>query len=150
VKSAVRAAQPRGLSRHRALSGLEPRTHRLLLVGDSFAFGVGITRTADRLGEQLGALLGIATGEPWEVINASHPDRNTLEGIAMFDSMITYRPEVLVLVYVFNDTYYLYPLTERSILTEAPQSVWQRIHPVRPLFENSFLFEVTARPRTPI
>jgi len=126
-----------------------PGTHRLLLVGDSFAFGVGIRRTSDRLGEQLGVLLDLATGEPWEVFNISHPDRNTVEEIAMLDSTIAFRPKVVVLVYVFNDIDYLYPITERGALTEAPQSVWQRIHPARLLFENSFLFqEVFVRARS--
>jgi len=118
-----------------------PGTRRILLIGDSFAFGLGIPHTDDRLGEQVVARLDVTSGAPWEVINASHPDRNTLEEIALLDSTIAYRPDLVMLVYVFNDMDYLYPITQRTVLTEAPQTVWQRIHPVRLLFRNSFLFQ---------
>lgn len=116
-------------------------THRILLIGDSFAFGVGIPRTEDRLGERLALDLNRVTGSSWEVVNVSHPDRNTLDEITMLDSTVAYRPDVIILVYVFNDIDYLYPVTERTVLTEAPQTVWQRLHPVRVLFKNSFLFQ---------
>jgi lysophospholipase L1-like esterase len=118
-----------------------PGTKRVLLIGDSFAFGLGIPRTGDRMGERLAIALDGATGSVWEPINASHPDRSTLDEIALLDSTIRYRPDVVILVYVFNDIDYLYPVTKRTVLTEAPETAWQRVHPVRLLFRNSFLFQ---------
>ena len=118
-----------------------PGTNRVLVIGDSYAFGAGIRRTQDRLGEQLAMRLDSATGTGWEVINAGRPDRNTLNEIATLDSTISYGPDVVILVYVFNDIDYLYPVTERTVLTEAPRNMLQRVHPVRLLFENSFLFQ---------
>jgi hypothetical protein len=118
-----------------------PGTERVLLIGDSFAFGAGIRRTEGRLGEQLALRLDSATRTSWEVINASHPDLHTLNEIAILDSTISYRPDVVILEYVFNDIDYLRPVTTRTGLTEAPETVLQRVHPLRLLFKNSFLFQ---------
>jgi len=118
-----------------------PGTRRLLVIGDSFAEGAGIPRLEDRFGEQLGGRLAHATGERWEVITASHPDYNTLQELAILQSVPPYRPDVVVLVYVFNDIDYIHPVTPRSVLAEAPRNILQRLHPVRVLFKNSYLFQ---------
>src|SRR5207302_2554348 len=55
--------------------------HRLLILGDSFAFGYGINRVEDRFGEQLGKMLDENTPYCWEIINGSHPDTHTLHHI---------------------------------------------------------------------
>ncbi|HEY2806127.1 MAG TPA: hypothetical protein VGI92_09740 [Gemmatimonadales bacterium] len=52
---------------------------RLLFIGDSFAFGTGINDPSDRIGERTAGMLDSVTGAPWESINLSAPDRNTLE-----------------------------------------------------------------------
>jgi hypothetical protein len=119
----------------------EAGSHRLLAIGDSYAFGVGIERLEDRFGEQLGAMLATGTGERWEVINASQGDLHTLQEIALLQRVLPCGPDVIVLVYVFNDIDYLRPVTERTVLTEAPRTLLQRLHPVRLLFENSYLFQ---------
>lgn len=119
----------------------EPGTRRLLAIGDSYAFGAGIERLEDRFGEQLGAMLAAGTGERWEVINASQGDLHTLQEIALLQRVVPCRPDVVVLVYVFNDIDYLRPVTERTVLTEAPRTLFQRLHPVRLLFKNSYLFQ---------
>lgn len=121
--------------------GRAPGTRRLLVIGDSFAYGVGIPRTEDRFGEQLGGELARATGVHWEVINGSRPDSHTLQEIGMLDSALQFHPDVVVLLYVFNDIDYLHPVTERSVLTAAPRTAWERLHPVRVLFKNSHLFQ---------
>ncbi len=104
-------------------------TRRLLLIGDSFAYGDGIDRTENRFGEELASDIARATGTAWEVINASHPDQNTLQEIALLRSALVFRPDAVVLLYVFNDIDYLRPVTERSALTEAPGTALQRLHP---------------------
>ncbi|HUL49845.1 MAG TPA: hypothetical protein VLT79_07535 [Gemmatimonadales bacterium] len=118
-----------------------PATHRLLLVGDSYVYGIGIRSMDGRLGEQLGRDLEQSTNVRWEIVNISHPDRNTLDEIQMLDSSVAYRPDIVILIYVFNDIDYLYRVTERSVLTEAPRSLVQIAHPVRLLYKNSFLFQ---------
>jgi hypothetical protein len=117
-----------------------PGSKRVLLIGDSFAFGAGLRRTQDRLGEQLVLQLDRATGISWEVINASHPDLHTLNEAAILDSTLAYRPDVVILEYVFNDIDYLYPVTPRSSWFDA-RTVFQQAHPMRLLFFNSFLFQ---------
>jgi len=116
-------------------------THRLLVIGDSFAFGVGITRIDDRFGEQLGALLAQVTGEHWETMNASRPDSHTLDEIGMLESVRHFRADVVVLIYVFNDINYLHPMTERTVLVGTPTNPLQRLQPARVLFKNSYLFQ---------
>jgi hypothetical protein len=118
----------------------EPGTRRLLVIGDSFAFGTGIERVEDRLGEQLGAKLAALTGAHWEVINASRGDLNTLDEIGLLQRTLRYRPDLVILVYVFNDIDYLRPVTQRGVVTE-PKTVFQRLHPARLLFVNSYLFQ---------
>jgi hypothetical protein len=118
-----------------------PGTRRLLLVGDSYAFGTGINRVEDRFGDQLGVRLSQVTLQPWEVINASHPDRHTLEEIAILDSVLPFHPDVILLLYVFNDIDYLHAVTKRTGPVEAARTVIQRLHPVRILFKNSYLFQ---------
>src|SRR2546425_174737 len=107
----------------------------------SHTFGVGIDRIDDRFGEQLGARLEAVTGARWEVINVSRPDIHSLHEIALLQRMLPLRPDVVVLVYVFNDIDYLRPVTERTVVTEAPRTLLQRLHPVRVLFTNSYLFQ---------
>lgn len=119
----------------------EPGRRRLLVIGDSYAFGVGIERLDDRFGEQLGARLATATGERWEVVNASHPDVHTLQEIALLRRMLPTDPDIVILVYVFNDIDYLRPVTERTVVTEAPRTLLQRLHPARVLFTNSYLYQ---------
>lgn len=127
-----------------------PGTHRLLLVGDSFAFGSGIRNPDGRFGEQLTRLLQQHTGQRWESINVSHGDRHTLDEIEMLDEGLAYRPSIVVLVYVFNDMDYLANKfsfrPDRPEVFEAPRGIVQRIAPARIAYWNSFLFqEVYAR-----
>ena len=86
-----------------------PGTKRILIVGDSIAFGWGIPSTSGRLGEQLAAGLTEKTGEQWEALNASKGGMNTLQEIPFVQAMLPYHPDVVVLVYVFNDMDYLAP-----------------------------------------
>jgi hypothetical protein len=58
------------------------RVRRVLIVGDSHTYAVGIADIADRFGEQLAARLGAESGERWESINAGQPDTHTLQHIA--------------------------------------------------------------------
>jgi len=113
---------------------------RGLVVGDSFAYGWGIRRIEDRLSEQLGVRLSRKTGQLWEVINVSQPGADTLNEIEYLKPGLQYRPEFTVLVYVFNDIYYLVQShPHRYFPTSSPYD------PVRVLFTNSYLFQQVLR-----
>ncbi len=133
-----------------------PGTRRLLLVGDSYAFGAGLRRTDDRFGEQLGAALSRRTGEAWEVINASELDRSTVEQFPFLEQGLTFDPDVVILLYVFNDADYLAGdltaadtaaragarrLPRRTALFDGPSSLVARLEPTRLLYWNSYLFQ---------
>jgi hypothetical protein len=120
--------------------GKPDTTRRLLVVGDSFTFGVGVAAIADRFGEQLAPRLGAATGERWEAINAGRPDTHTLQHLETLQGMVAYRPELVVLLYVFNDIDYLAQVTPRSGIM-GQGGLLQKLHPVRLLFLNSYLFQ---------
>jgi len=123
----------------------KPGVRRLLLVGDSFTWGGGIKRTEDRLGEQLMNRLQV-TGQRWEVINAGKGDTHTLHHIGTVDRMLSYRPEVVLLVYVFNDIDYIRPTYSRDSPLLA--SVFDRLRPFWICYNNSYLFqEVFVRVR---
>ena len=107
-----------------------PGTRRLLLVGDSVAFGWGIVRSEDRLGEQLAERLRASTGQKWELLNASRPDTNTLDHIGFLERMVSYHPDVVALLYVFNDINYLEPaVDEGRLMGRASES--SRFDPLR-------------------
>jgi hypothetical protein len=114
---------------------------RLLVVGDSFAFGYGINRVEDRFGEQLGKRLDENTQYCWEPINGSRPDTHTLHHIDFLRRLLTYHPDVVILLYVFNDIDYLYSVTPRAGPSEAPQTLLAHYQPLRLAFENSYLFQ---------
>jgi hypothetical protein len=54
--------------------------------------------------------------------------------------MIGYSPDLVVLLYSFNDMDYLAPLTPRPGLLRKDR-IHERLHPVRVLFLNSYLFQ---------
>ena len=114
-------------------------TRRLLIVGDSVAFGWGIPRVEDRLGEQLRGRLERRTSAHWEVLNASRGDSHTLHEIASMQGMAVYKPDVVLLIYVFNDIDYLFPVTPRD--SPSDQSSWARFYPQWLLYRNSYLFQ---------
>jgi hypothetical protein len=116
---------------HRKTAG--PSVRRLLVVGDSYAYGEGIKRAADRFGEQVTARLVESTGEVWESMNASEPGSHTLDHIELLSRMLPYRPRVVLLLYVFNDIDYLQRVT--------PDWKASRISPVGVLYSNSHLFQ---------
>jgi hypothetical protein len=118
----------------------DPAKSRMLIVGDSFAFGWGIGRLDDRIGEQVRSRLANATGKQWEVITAGRPNSDTLDEIGYLNQMIKFKPDVVVLIYIFNDIDYLIPHRSGLPLLRNPF--------VRFIWKNSYLFqELFARGR---
>jgi len=80
---------------------------RLLVVGDSYAFGYGIRDPSERFGERLAAALSQRTATGWESYNASRPGLATPDEIVLLKRMLPVHPAVVVLLYAFNDIDYL-------------------------------------------
>ena len=124
-----------------------PGRRRLLVVGDSYAFGWGVPDIEDRFGEQLALRLASA-GPPWESFNMSEPDRHTLQEFEFLERGLRFQPDLVVLLYVFNDMDYLASITPRPMVAEGPSGIADRINPLRLMFTNSYLFqEMYARTR---
>ena len=132
---------PTGFRDAPVASDRKPGARRMLVVGDSYAFGWGLPRTEDRFGERLADHLSASTGETWEPVNRSRPDSHTLHAMDFLAAGAQVRPDVVVLLYVFNDMDYLRPITDRTIVSETPRRLADRVHPVRLLYRNSFLFQ---------
>jgi hypothetical protein len=92
------------------------QTRRLLIIGDSFAFGWGIQSIEDRFDFQLARRIKAKTQVTWETINISRGDTHTLDHIQFLKKGLIYNPDVVILLYVFNDIDYLYPVTPRKAL----------------------------------
>lgn len=123
------------------VGSVQQNVHRLLVVGDSYAFGWGLKQIEDRFGEQLVGKLTVLMGKKWESLNASRGDTHTLDHLEFLRHMLPFNPEIVILLYVFNDIDYLRSVTPRRGQSETPQSVVERLHPVRVLFKNFFLFQ---------
>lgn len=119
----------------------EANTRRLLIIGDSYAFGWGLEDMDDRFGEQMGVRLTRATGMKWEVMTASCPDTHTLVHLGFLEKMLPYHPDLVILLYVFNDIDYLAMVTPRQGQSERPRSLWEYLDPIRLFYRNSFLFQ---------
>ena len=117
-----------------------PGVSRAMIVGDSFTFGVGVNNTEDRFGEQLGARLHAQTKYPWEILNMGRSDTHTLHHIEILSRSIKFHPDIVILLYVFNDIDYLVPVTPRSGPV-GENGFFQRINPTRLLYLNSYFFQ---------
>jgi lysophospholipase L1-like esterase len=83
-----------------------PGALRVLLLGDSFAFGEGV-RWEDTLGERLEALLSRELAVPVEVINVATSGWNTQdEGVYLAGRARHFGPDLVLVLYVLNDAGY--------------------------------------------
>jgi lysophospholipase L1-like esterase len=119
---------------------------RLLVVGDSVAFGYGLDQTDARFGEQLAHRLSKARGEAWHALNAAQPNTHTLEHVEFLERTRHYAPDAIVLLYSLNDIDYL---VDPADLDAAGNRFFdERFTPVRIAFVNSNLAqELYARAR---
>jgi len=78
---------------------------RVVSLGDSFAWGVGVERD-DAYPQRLERALGERrAGERWEVVNLALPGMNTVDEAAQLDPEgLAYAPDVVLLGYVLNDS----------------------------------------------
>jgi lysophospholipase L1-like esterase len=80
-----------------------PDTYRVLVLGDSFTWGVGLD-IEETIPKQLEAALRTTTASTIEVINAAVPGMNTVNELAMLkEHGLKYEPDMILLVYLLND-----------------------------------------------
>jgi len=108
---------------------------RVLIVGDSYTFGTGVKDPQGRFGELLEARLNEHDTRHWEAINAGQGDTHTLQHMEFLSRMLDLQPELVVLIYVFNDIDYLASVTPRDNVASSKMGVG------RVLFLNSYLFQ---------
>ena len=114
---------------------------RVLIVGDSYALGVGIEDPADRFGEHLARLLEEGTGEEWVAFHASRGNTHTRHHIAFLERMSAFRADLVVLLHVANDFDYLRRVAPGALDLAQISGLSSRLHPVRLAYTNSYLFQ---------
>ncbi|GEM_PF-3474682 len=92
-----------------------PKTYRVLMLGDSFTWGVGLN-----VEETIPKLLEMHLSKEFaraniEVVNASNPGDNTVEQLLLLkDKGIKYDPDMIILIYNLNDIAFDPALTEAT------------------------------------
>jgi lysophospholipase L1-like esterase len=95
-------------------------TFRVLLLGDSCAFGWGIYPFEQTIGPQLEQLLATDRGRP-EVINLAQPGYSTAQGLLLFRYWFPeLRPDFVVLYFGWNDVFPTLGMTDTEILRLIP------------------------------
>lgn len=99
------------------------QVYRIVVLGDSFTWGVGleIEETFPKLLER--DLARCTLGDRIEVINAAHPGHNTVEeSLRLHDLGLLYQPDLVLLAYNLNDIEYLPELSPLAYdgLEETP------------------------------
>ncbi len=88
-------------------------TERILVLGDSFTWGVGLD-VHETIPKRLESLLAEA-GRRVEVVNAAEPGHNTVEELLRLEEMgPLYAPDLVLLIYNLNDVEYSPELAPRN------------------------------------
>lgn len=105
--------------RERELGAPEPGTRRILVLGDSVVFGLGVT-AEDAFPRVLERVLQERLRAPVHVINGGVPGYGTLQELKLFEGTVAeLQPDlVLVTVSVFNDV-------EDNVKFAAPRKRWE-------------------------
>lgn len=81
-----------------------PDVHRIVALGDSFAWGAGV-EFEDAYPQRLERMLRRRRRERWEVVNLSRPGMNTVEQAAQLaDEGLAYDPDLVLLGFCLNDS----------------------------------------------
>ncbi|MFO0687928.1 MAG: SGNH/GDSL hydrolase family protein [Myxococcota bacterium] len=114
---------------------------RILVLGDSFTFAMGVDRREDRVSDLLEQELPARLGQTVEVLNAGRPYTHTLQQTEALDALLPYEPDLVVLLYVYNDIDYLRSSDRPSTALGDGGSILGRLHPMRLAYLNSFLVQ---------
>jgi lysophospholipase L1-like esterase len=90
---------------------------RILILGDSCAYGWGITDIAETFPGRLEKLLA-ARGIPTEIYNLSQPGYSTTQGLILYrEWQPIIKPDVLILYFGWNDIWNSPKLTDRQTIS---------------------------------
>jgi lysophospholipase L1-like esterase len=106
VNTDLRFGRPRNARGYRDLERVLEKpagTRRLVVMGDSFAWGAGI-EYEDTWGQRLERSLARRHGERWEAVNLALPGLSATDYAAQLPAeVVAYAPDVVVLGFVLND-----------------------------------------------
>ena len=98
-----------------------PNEKRILLLGDSAAFGWGVTQ-GETVSDKMEPLLRARTGESWQVINAGVNGYNTeQEEVFLRTEGLKYTPDIVILIYSEND---VDPAIDPTLVTWRRHWTW--------------------------
>jgi hypothetical protein len=107
LRTGRRERQPINALGYRDLERAQPKpagVRRLVCLGDSFTWGVGILFD-DAWPQRVERTLTRARGERWEAVNLAEPGMNAAEQVGRLESEgFAYGPDVVVLAWVLNDS----------------------------------------------
>jgi hypothetical protein len=107
LRTGRRDRQPINALGYRDLERVQPKpagVRRLVCLGDSFTWGVGVLFD-DAWPQRVERMLTRARGERWEAVNLAEPGMNAVEQVSRLDSEgFGYGPDVVVLGWVLNDS----------------------------------------------
>jgi lysophospholipase L1-like esterase len=91
------------------------KTYRILVLGDSFTWGIGLT-LEETLPKQLEKrLIDASANKNIEVINASIPGFNTVQALLLLNEKgLKYDPDMILLIYNLNDIEFLPQLSSKN------------------------------------
>ena len=107
LRTGRRDRQPINALGYRDLERVQPKpagVRRLVCLGDSFTWGVGVLFD-DAWPQRVERTLSRTRGERWEAVNLAEPGMNAVEQVSRLDSEgFGYGPDVVVLGWVLNDS----------------------------------------------
>jgi hypothetical protein len=107
VKTGRRDRQPINALGYRDFDRAQPKpagVHRVLCLGDSFTWGVGVLFD-DAWPQRLERTLSRTRGERWQAVNLAEPGLNAVQEASRLESEgFAYGPDVVVVGYVLNDS----------------------------------------------
>ncbi len=119
-------------------------TRRIVVLGDSFAWGAGV-EFEDAFPQRLERMLPRHRHEPWEVVSLARPGMNTVEQAAQLaEQGFTYDPDLVLLAYCLNDS------EDESAAELRRARDWQELRAERarrrqpPALERSALYRVVS------
>ncbi len=107
VRTGRRDRQPINALGYRDLERVQPKpsgVRRLVCLGDSFTWGVGVLFD-DAWPQRVERTLSRTRGERWEAVNLAEPGMNAVQQVSRLDSEgFGYGPDVVVMAWVLNDS----------------------------------------------
>ena len=122
-----------------------PGVHRVLALGDSFTWGVGV-EFEDTWPQRVQRMLARRRSEPWETVCLAKPGMNTVEQAAQLaEEGLAYGPDVVIVGYCLNDSEDQDAAELRRARDwEQLRATRQQRGDTRPLLERSALYRLVG------